>query len=105
MLRLGASCAYVAKELGITRQAVAAWGPWGGTERGISYLSPEQKSCLARLLVKGAAGNGFSDDCWSIKRVVRLIEREFKVEYSVGGARYLIRGMGFRPTWAPIRRD
>jgi len=101
----------VAKELGITRQAVAAWGfhagPQGQCERGVSYLSPEQKRRLTALLVAGAASNAFSDDCWSVKRVVRLIEREFKVEYSVGGARYLMRSMGFRPTWAQPsnRRD
>jgi len=101
--------AEVARELGVSRQAVSVWArqlaevngavgklkakPLGRPKR----LGLEQREVLSRLLVGGALQAGFSTELWTVKRVRLVIEREFGVEYSQTGCWELLRDMGFSP--------
>ena len=102
------SQAAVARQLGVSREAVRKWyAAWAqGGVRALRRrpktgrppkLTPAQWRRLATLLRRGAVADGFDTEQWTLKRVAHLIRREFGVRYH---ARYLqrpLRAMGFRP--------
>jgi transposase len=51
-------------------------------------LTGEQRQRLLKVLALGAATAGFSTERWTLRRVARVIEREFSVTYH---PRYLSR--------------
>ncbi len=61
-----------------------------------------------KLLFAGAIVNGFPTEVWTWARVVKLIEREFAVTYSVANVWHVLRALGFssqRPAGRAIQRD
>ena len=102
------SQAAVARELGVSREAVrqwyAAWAQAGvrGLRRRPKTGRPPKLSAaewrrLAALLRRGSVACGYDTEQWTLKRVAHLIRREFGVRYH---ARYLerpLRARGFRP--------
>ena len=102
------SQAAVARELGVSREAVRQWYvAWSrGGVRALqrrptpgprSKLSAAEWRRLATLLRHGAVAGGYDTEQWTLKRVAHLIRREFGVAYH---PRYLerpLRALGFRP--------
>jgi transposase len=46
-----------------------------------SKLNSNQKKMLVEILVSGAKKYGYKTDLWTSKRVCKVIEKEFEVEY------------------------
>ena len=109
MLKSKVPQADVARQLGVSRQAVSVWaqqltdanGAVGKLKAKVlgrpKRLSPQQCESLSRMLVAGALQAGFPTELWTIKRVRVLVAREFGVEYSSSGCWELLRGLGFSP--------
>ena len=109
LLKRKVAQAEVARQLGVSRQAVSNWArqldevkgavgklrarPLGRPKR----LDAGQCAALNRLLLKGALAAGFPTELWTVKRVRALIKREFGVEYSNTGGWELLRSLGFTP--------
>ena len=109
LLKRKVSQSEVARQVGVSRQAVALWGqplaavngavgklkarPLGRPKR----LDAQQCERLRKMLVKGALAAGFVTALWTVKRVRVLIAREFGVQYSNTGGWELLRSLGFSP--------
>lgn len=117
MLKRGVSQAEVARVCGVTRQTAMTWGrmlgedpqAWRRKRLGRpAALSEEHLKRLGKLLVDGAVASGFPNEVWTLARVVKLIEREFRVKYSVANVWHVLRALGFssqRPAGRAIQRD
>lgn len=109
MLKRKVSQADVARELGVSRQAVSLWAKQLAEVNGAvgklrakalgrpKRLSPEQCESLTRMLVAGALQAGFPTELWTVKRVRVLVALEFGVEYTNSGCWELLRSLGFSP--------
>lgn len=101
--------AEVARQLGVSRQAVSKWARQLEAVNGAvgklrakalgrpKQLDAAQCQALTRLLLKGALASGFPTELWTIKRVRQLVWREFGVAYSHTGGWALLRSLGFSP--------
>lgn len=63
-------------------------------------LSTEDKTHLVDLLKQGAQAHGWETDLWTRKRVAKLIQREFGVEYTPRHCSRILHELGFRPVKA-----
>jgi transposase len=92
LLKRGATQTEVARKLGVSRQAVHEW--WLAYRRGglralwhrripgrPRTLTTEQRKDLLKLLKKGALNHGFPTDLWTLKRIAKLIRREFGIAF------------------------
>ena len=101
--------AEVARQLGVSRQAVSKWGRQLDEANGAvgklkakalgrpRQLDAAQCCALRRMLLKGALAAGFANELWTVKRVRQLVLRQFGVAYSHAGGWELLRGLGFSP--------
>jgi transposase len=82
----GVRQAEVARQLGISAQAVSVWhrrfkagGPEALRSKGPSgpapRLSGQQLAIVERALLEGATANGFTGELWTVDRVALVIER------------------------------
>jgi transposase len=109
MLKRKVTQADVARELGVSRQAVSMWARQLAEVNGAvgklkaktlgrpRRLDVEQCESLSRMLVAGALQAGFPTELWTVKRVRAVMAREFGVEYSQTGCWELLRNLGFSP--------
>lgn len=109
MLKRKVAQADVARELGVSRQAVSVWARQLAEVNGAigklkartlgrpKRLEAEQCEVLSRLLVAGALQAGFATELWTVRRVRAVVAREFGVEYSQTGCWELLRSLGFSP--------
>lgn len=112
--------AEVAREIGVSRQAVSLWAKQLAAVNGAvgklkakslgrpKWLEAEQSDELRSMLLKGALAFGFPTELWTIKRVRALVKREFGMAYSHTGCWRLLRSLGFtpqRPERRAIQRD
>lgn len=92
LLKKGCAQADVARELGVSRQAVHEW--WVAYKRGglralwhrkapgrPRRLTTGQRKDLLKLLAQGALKLGFPTDLWTLKRVAQVIRREFGITF------------------------
>ena len=105
----------VARELGVSRQAVSVWAKELAAVNGAvgklkakplgrpRKLEAEQTGVLRAMLLKGALAAGFPTELWTIKRVRAVVKREFGLAYSHTGCWRLLRALGFTPQ-KPERR-
>lgn len=105
----------VARELGVSRQAVSVWAKELAAVNGAigklkakplgrpRKLEAEQTDALRVMLLKGALAAGFPTELWTIKRVRAVVKREFALAYSHTGCWRLLRALGFTPQ-KPERR-
>jgi transposase len=67
-------------------------------------LSSDQLNVLRDLLSQGAAAHGWSNDLWTIKRVVEVIRRHFSIVYSQSNGYHILTNyLGWSPQ-RPITR-
>jgi len=109
MLKRNMAQADVARELGVSRQAVSVWARQLAEVSGAvgklkaktlgrpRRLDVEQREMLSRMLVAGALQAGFPTELWTVKRVRAVVAREFGVEYSQTGCWELLRKLGYSP--------
>ncbi len=117
MLARGVMQAEVARVCEVTRQTAMTWArmlaedpqAWRRKPLGRpAALEEKDLKRLAKHLLDGAVANGFPNELWTLARVVKLIEREFGVKYSVANVWHVLRGLGFssqRPAGRAIQRD
>lgn len=117
MLARGVIQAEVARVLEVSRQTTSSWArrvaddaqAWRRRPLGRpGGLQPGQKKALGKALLAGAVSNGFPTELWTLRRVVRLIKREFGVAYSTVHVWRILHEIGFssqRPTGRAIQRD
>lgn len=71
-------------------------------------LDDNERKRLLEILLQGALAYGFPNDLWTLKRIARVILKEFKVEYHPGHVWKLLRGLDWScqvPERRPIQRD
>ena len=86
------------------RQDRAA-GRQGSSAPGASAkLMATQRERLGTLLDQGAPAHGFEGECWTRKRVRRLIEQAFGVTDEVSSVGRVLRALGFGRQ-KPVRQD
>jgi transposase len=105
LLARGLSKSEVARQLGVTRQTVAAWeqrldtGGQDSLKRGTlgrpRQLDGEQERELSKLLMAGALSCGYPTELWTLPRIGKLIAKRFGVQYSTGHLWHLLRRLGF----------
>ena len=96
----------IAEALGVSQAAVSQWlkrGREGGVEalrarppRGAPpRLTAEQKAQLLEHLAAGAEAFGFYGEVWTLPRIVKVIKREFGVQYHSSHVGRLLRSLGW----------
>ena len=105
LLERGLSKSEVARQLGVSRQTVAAWeqrvdqGGADSLKRGTlgrpRQLDGEQERELGQLLMQGALSAGYATQLWTLPRIGKLIAQRFGVQYSTGHLWHLLRRLGF----------
>ena len=71
-------------------------------------LSKSQKSQLAKVLLKGPLAVGYRTDLWTLKRVAKVIDQEFGVQYHPCHVWKLLAGIGWscqKPERRALQRD
>jgi transposase len=107
----GVRQAEVARQLGVSAQAVSVWHArftHGGTEalrsRGPSgpapRLSDAQLANVEQALLKGAQANGFTGELWTLERIATVIERLTGVQHHPAHVWALLR---YRLGWSVQR--
>jgi transposase len=102
------SQAAVARQLGVSREAVRQWyAAW--EQAGVRALRRHPKTGrppklgaaewrrVARLIRRGAVAGGYDTEQWTLKRIADLIHREFGVRYHAGYLERPLKALGFRP--------
>ena len=113
LLEAGESLSAVARQLGVSRQAVYVWNRRrrqgrAGLLRRLRpgrppKLVPRQLAQLPRLLAQGAETYGFASPIWTTQRVADLIWRHFRVRYDRDHVCRLLHRFGW--SWQkPARR-
>jgi len=69
--------------------ALARQGNSGNTTR----LSEEQREQLRKIIVAGAVASGFENECWTAKRIAKIILEKFGVSYHFRYVARLLRAM------------
>ena len=105
LLTRGVSKSEVARQLGVTRQTVAAWeqrlseGGQQSLKRGAlgrpRQLTTEQERELGKTLMAGALAAGYPTELWTLPRIGKVITERFGVQYSIGQLWHLLRRLGF----------
>jgi transposase len=60
-----------------------------------SRLSDKQKKALVRILVKGPLEAGYSTDVWTLKRIGKIVRKNFRVDYCLSSLWYLMDDLGW----------
>jgi transposase len=119
LLEEGHAPVEVARLVGVERRSIRRWnaayrkqGASGVAARAVPgrpwKLSVQQRAHLERMLLRGAAANGFESDLWTCPRVAQVIARRFGIRYHVDHIGRLLRSLGWtpqRPTRRALERD
>ena len=119
LLRKGLSEAEVARQVGVHRQSVNRWvqqidkhGRRGLKKAGRAGRKPRLSEAdlkkLESRLKRGPQALGYETNLWTLERVAKLIERDFKVAYHPGHVGWLLGKLGWscqRPKGRALERD
>lgn len=105
MLQEGKGCAEIAEELGLSRQTVYRWRRLldaGGEAELLArarlgsppQLSEQQQESLLTALNRPPSASGMTAETWSLKLVLKFLEKNFKTSYGVAGVSRLLRSRG-----------
>ncbi|MFI0425053.1 winged helix-turn-helix domain-containing protein [Spongiactinospora sp. 9N601] len=109
----GVAPSHVAKRLRVSRKSAYAWHrAWqaGGVQalrsKGASgsscRLNEQQLGRLEDALDAGPAACGWAEDQrWTLARVAALIDRLFRISYTLRGVSYLLHRLGWSPQVPP----
>ncbi|MFJ8159184.1 winged helix-turn-helix domain-containing protein [Streptomyces sp. NPDC094468] len=114
LIETGASDREVARRFRVTRMSANRWRralASGGRQALVSKgpsgarckLDVEQLRLLEALLDAGPAASGWSDQCWTLSRIVEIVRRRFGVEYTLAGLDLLLHRIGWS-VQVPSRR-
>lgn len=106
LFKVTQSLASVSKRIGCSNSSVFRW--WKDYEKGgLKALDPIpasgrpeklkrlQKQKLEKHLLKGALSHGFATDLWTTRRVAKLVQQEFNVDYHPNHVWRLLRSLGW----------
>jgi transposase len=106
--RVGSSISSVSR----WHQAVTQGGPKALTAKPVPgrprKLGDAECRRLLEVLLKGAMAYGYPNELWTLKRIARVIEREFHVDYHPNHVWRLLRRYHWScqvPEWRAIQRD
>ncbi len=68
-----------------------------------SKLSEDQQEILKRIILQGAAAYGYKTNLWTLRRVAKVIKKEFGVSYHFRSLSDVLHRMGLSPQ-KPARR-
>ena len=119
LLREGVSKAEMVRRLGITYKTAYNWeqrlrsdgqDAWMDKEHpgAKPKLTRAQRRRLVKILLKGARSYGFDTELWTLKRVAKVIRKEFNVTYNVTHVWRVLRGLGLSaqvPLKQALERD
>jgi transposase len=119
MLSEGVSKAEIARTLGVSYKTVWEWekrlkakgqNAWRDEMQPgrPMKLTQDQKGKLVKILLRGARRYGFDSELWTLKRVVKVIKKEFNVTYNVTHVWKVLRDLGFSaqvPLKQALERD
>src|SRR6267142_2493201 len=119
LLSNGLNLSEVARRIGASVSSVHRWqqiqaegGATGLAPKPVPgrppKLHPDQCHRLFDILLQGAVAWGFPNDIWTLKRIARVIRKEFRVRYAVGHVWKLLRRSGWScqvPEKRAIQRD
>lgn len=119
MLAAGVPKVEIVRKLGVAYKTVWQWegrlrraGSDGWRDRKQPgrpmRLTRAQRRRLLKILVRGAVSYGFESDLWTLKRVARVIRREFNVRYNVTHVWRVLRDLGLTaqvPLKQALERD
>jgi len=120
LLKNGETYRAVAHASGASLSSVVRWfqafrrkGPKGLESRPTPgrpcRLSLRQHKHLEKLLLRGAQAEGYSTDLWTLRRIAKLIEKEFGVRYTTSAVwRLLVVDLGWstqKPERKATQRD
>jgi len=108
----GMAQAKIARELGVTKQAVFRWKTiwekdglaglrFPGRAGRKPMLSPEQLMELEALLLQGPKAHGYVTELWTSRRIQEIISKQFGVGYHPNHIWRVMRALGWscqRPT-------
>lgn len=106
LFKQGVAQAEVARQLGVSRQAVSVWfAAWkkrgkkalvaAGRAGRKPRLTPSQLKKVEATLLKGPRANGFDADLWSLPRIAEVIARRTGVRYHPGHVWRVMRDLGW----------
>ena len=115
----GESLSAIARQLGVSRQAVHQWAQRGRRSGAAGLrriprpgrppkLARRQLARLPRLLARGADAYGFPSAVWTTQRVADLLRQRFGVRYDRDHVCRLLHGFGWswqKPTGRARERD
>jgi transposase len=106
--RVGSSIASVCR----WNQAVTQGGPKALTAKPVPgrprKLREAECQRLLELLLQGATAYGYPNELWTLKRIARVIQREFDVDYHPNHVWRLLRRYRWScqvPQWRAVQRD
>jgi transposase len=119
MMQEGFTASVVAGKVGASVSSVLRWQEAfqrGGDEalcpRPVpgrpKELGERERGRLWSILLQGALAYGFPNDLWTLKRIARVIRKEFGVKYHPGHVWKILRGEGWScqvPERRAIQRD
>ena len=118
LLARGMTKSEVARQLGVTRQTVAAWEQRlleGGKESlkrsdlgRPRQLDAGQERALGKILMASAREAGYPTGLWTLPRIGNIVTQRYGVAYSTGHLWHLLRRMGFscqKPEQRAIHRS
>jgi len=119
LLEAGLTMNTVARRLNTTITSVFRWKSAykQGSDKALAAkpvpgrprkLDAKERKRLLEILLQGARVYGFPNDLWTLKRMARVIWKEFEVKYHPGHIWKLLRGLGWScqvPERRPIQRD
>lgn len=119
LLKRGLTMEEVCHRVGSSISSVSRWRQ-AVTQGGLKALAGKpvpgrprklgEAECrrLLELLLKGAVAYGYPNELWTLARIARVIEREFRVDYHPNHVWRLLRRYRWScqvPEWRAIQRD
>ena len=106
LLDEGHSLCEVARRVGVAPISVSRWREAyeTGGEKALASkpvpgrpakLSEVERRKLTRLLKQGPRAHGYRNELWTLKRIARVIEKQFGVHYDPSSVWHILKALGY----------